>query len=295
MLLDRTAALGSRLKWALYYEKEGFGEPPDAEIARDLDYIQSRYVNREQYAWVDGKPVLFVYNADDTSCSVANRWTRLAGADFHLVLKAIPGFHACPAQPDGWHQYGHVLYVGRELLVFFLLLVGGVAGWNLVLFGLLKMSGGASVAAVCGGLALVCVFTVVVLDLRESHRRPPGGQSVGDSYVVAPGFWRADQDSPTLARDPDRFARDVRDMVASGKPWQLVTAFNEWGEGWAVENAEEWTSPSGFGVYLDILHAASASARVGYSTLRMQRPSRSVWTSKIRSFTATPLNRPRPR
>jgi hypothetical protein len=43
-------------------------------------------------------------------------------------------------------------------------------------------------------------------------------------------------------------------MVASGKSWQIVTSFNEWGEGTAVEGAQEWSGASGFGTYLDILH-----------------------------------------
>jgi hypothetical protein len=42
-------------------------------------------------------------------------------------------------------------------------------------------------------------------------------------------------------------------MVASNAPWQLVTTFNEWGEGSAVEPASEWASPSGAGIYLDEL------------------------------------------
>jgi hypothetical protein len=44
-------------------------------------------------------------------------------------------------------------------------------------------------------------------------------------------------------------------MVNSGAPWQLVTTFNEWGEGTAVESAQEWASASGYGTYLDTLHA----------------------------------------
>jgi hypothetical protein len=254
LLLDRTAALGSSLKWALYYEKEGYGNPSDAEITSDLNYIKSRYASRPQFAHVGGKPVLFVYNAGDTSCAVADKWTRLAGADFYLVLKVIPSFGSCPSQPDAWHQYGHVLYDGAALLAFFLALVGGIAGWDAVLIGVLKMTGRASIAAIVGGLVLVGVFVVVGTSIRQSTRTPAGGQSVGDSYVVAPGFWPANEVAPRLARDPDRFAGNVRDMSASGKPWQLVTAFNEWGEGWAVEDAQEWSTASGFGRYLDILH-----------------------------------------
>jgi hypothetical protein len=44
-------------------------------------------------------------------------------------------------------------------------------------------------------------------------------------------------------------------MVRSKANWQLVTTFNEWGEGSAVESAQEWASPSGFGTYLDALKA----------------------------------------
>src|SRR5262249_14214635 len=60
-------------------------------------------------------------------------------------------------------------------------------------------------------------------------------------------------------RDLDRWKRNVRDMVASGADFQLVTTFNEWGEGTAVESALEWESASGFGTYLDALHANGAS------------------------------------
>jgi hypothetical protein len=43
-------------------------------------------------------------------------------------------------------------------------------------------------------------------------------------------------------------------MIASAAPFQLVTSFNEWGEGTAVESAQEWASASGYGAYLDALH-----------------------------------------
>jgi hypothetical protein len=77
----------------------------------------------------------------------------------------------------------------------------------------------------------------------------------GYSYTVSPGFFKKGETAPRLARRPSSFAADVRQMVASGAPFQLVTTFNEWGEGTSVESAREWTSPSGYGTYLDILHA----------------------------------------
>ncbi len=62
----------------------------------------------------------------------------------------------------------------------------------------------------------------------------------GYSYAISPGFWRADKSAAGLERDLPRWQRDVRNMVASGEPWQLVTTFNEWGEGTAVERADDW-------------------------------------------------------
>ena len=57
-----------------------------------------------------------------------------------------------------------------------------------------------------------------------------------------------------LARAPARWAANVQAMKASNAPWQLVTTFNEWGEGTAVESAQQWASYSGYGTYLDTLH-----------------------------------------
>jgi Glycosyl hydrolase family 99/Calcineurin-like phosphoesterase len=75
----------------------------------------------------------------------------------------------------------------------------------------------------------------------------------GYSYAIAPGFWKKG-DPVRLARDLNRWNQNVRDMTASGAPWQLVTTFNEWGEGTSVESANEWASSSGYGAYLDALH-----------------------------------------
>ena len=82
---------------------------------------------------------------------------------------------------------------------------------------------------------------------------------VAGSVTISPGFAHAGPpaDRPQLARDVRRWTRSVRDMVASRAPWQLVTTFNEWGEGTAIESATAWPSPSGQGVYLDALHAAT--------------------------------------
>ena len=72
------------------------------------------------------------------------------------------------------------------------------------------------------------------------------------SYSISPGFRLVGQ-TPRLTRDLTRWGQNVRDMVASGANWQLVTTFSEWGEGTAVEPALEWSSASGDGQYLDVL------------------------------------------
>jgi len=75
----------------------------------------------------------------------------------------------------------------------------------------------------------------------------------GYSYAIAPGFWQKGQ-PVRLARDLNRWNQNVKDMVASGAPWQLIATFNEWGEGTSVESAQEWATGSGYGAYLDVLH-----------------------------------------
>ncbi|GII54759.1 hypothetical protein Pth03_31480 [Planotetraspora thailandica] len=89
------------------------------------------------------------------------------------------------------------------------------------------------------------------------HQYAPGGSldlQAGYSAVVSPGFFRYDQKTPMLPRDPARFRKDATTVATSGAPFQLVTTFNEWGEGTSVESTTDWPSKDGHGVYIDILH-----------------------------------------
>jgi hypothetical protein len=74
------------------------------------------------------------------------------------------------------------------------------------------------------------------------------------AYTISPGFNKVGEATPRLTRDPSRWRQNIRDMIASGSAFQLITTFDEWGEGTAVEDAQEWDSPPGYGVYLDALH-----------------------------------------
>ena len=62
----------------------------------------------------------------------------------------------------------------------------------------------------------------------------------GYSFSVSPGFFKANEPAARLARNLTQWTASVRAMVASGAPFQLVTTFNEWGEGTSVESATEW-------------------------------------------------------
>jgi hypothetical protein len=76
----------------------------------------------------------------------------------------------------------------------------------------------------------------------------------GYSFSISPGFNKFGEQNPRLARDLTRWNTNIRDMIASRAPFQLITTFNEWNEGTSVESADEWTSSSGYGPYLDALH-----------------------------------------
>jgi hypothetical protein len=185
-----SASAGTGFRWALYYEDEGSANPSVEQLRADLTYIRDHYGSDPSYARVNGKFVVFVYNANDGDCTVADRWTRANTVGAYVVLKVFSGYRNCANQPQSWHQYSP--------------------------------------------------------EVAADHQ-------AGYSYAISPGFWQIER-AVRLARDLPRWQQNVRDMVASGAPWQLVTTFNEWGEGTAVESAEEWASSSGYGDYLDALH-----------------------------------------
>jgi hypothetical protein len=73
------------------------------------------------------------------------------------------------------------------------------------------------------------------------------------SYTISPGFWKVGE-NPRLIRDLSTWRQSIRTMIDSAANFQLITTFNEWGEGTSVESADQWTSSSGYGAYLDALH-----------------------------------------
>ena len=201
VLLKRTSEAmspESSLKWAVYYEREGQGDPAVDELVADLDYLSSRYFASPGYLRVDGRPVVFVWAGSDGS-DMARRWAEakdLFGGDLYVVLKVFSGYRDEPNQPDSWHQYGPAVGYSDQFPY---------------------------------------------------------------SVTVSPGFFKVGE-TPRLERDPGRFARDVQRMVDSGAFWHLITSWNEWGEGTAIEPAAEWND-----AYLEIL-AASSEVTVSTTT-----------------------------
>lgn len=74
------------------------------------------------------------------------------------------------------------------------------------------------------------------------------------AYTISPGFYFAQHDRPLLRRDVRTWLRSVRRMTRTPAQFHFVISFNEWGEGTAVESAQQWASRSGYGQYLDVLH-----------------------------------------
>ncbi len=76
----------------------------------------------------------------------------------------------------------------------------------------------------------------------------------GYSAVASPGFWKYNEATPEVPRNPAAFQQEVTSVAESKAPFQLIVSYNEWGEGTAAESATAWPSASGHGVYMDILH-----------------------------------------
>lgn len=97
----------SDLKWTVYHEQEFRSDPSVDEIRADLDYLKKWYVWRDSWAYVKGKPVIFVYNKNgEDGCDMTKRWMKASQGEWYVVLKVFNNDKDCQYQPDGWHQYG---------------------------------------------------------------------------------------------------------------------------------------------------------------------------------------------
>jgi hypothetical protein len=189
-ILGRSERSGSPypdLRWAVYYEEEGYSDPPASEIVADLQYLAGTAFSHPSYLEVNGRPVVFVWSSGSDGSGMAARWAQ-AKAQFpnvYVVLKVYSGYKTEPNQPDSWHQYG----------------------------------------------------PASAYDSQAPY-----------SATVSPGFWKKGETTPRLGRDLTRFEADVKRMAATGAFWQLLTTWNEWGEGTGVEPAAQFGT-----TYVDVL------------------------------------------
>ena len=104
------------LLWAIYYEKEGFRNPTEAEITNDLQYITNTYCSDPNYFKIDGKCVIFVYGSTETS-EMVTRWSNVRNSlgNVYIVLKVFSGYGSYATQVDGWHQYAPSAGYGEHL------------------------------------------------------------------------------------------------------------------------------------------------------------------------------------
>lgn len=99
------------LRWAIYYEPEGYGDPSVATIDAQLNYVRKNYATQPGYLWVNHKPVVFVYNAADGQPGYPlndfQRWEQVRkDTGFYVSLKEDPlAAGANPAGVDSWHEY----------------------------------------------------------------------------------------------------------------------------------------------------------------------------------------------
>ena len=102
---------------------------------------------------------------------------------------------------------------------------------------------------------------------RQDFSTAPGD----GAFAISPGYWKAGTaygTAPFLARDLTRWQGDIAAMNASSAKWQLITTYDEWGEGTAIESSSgcrgaapagtlcDWSGNGTTSDFVAALHAA---------------------------------------
>ncbi|MDJ0269144.1 MAG: hypothetical protein NXY59_01085 [Aigarchaeota archaeon] len=83
------------LLWAIYYEREGYGDPSISQLERDIRYILDNYAQDPNYLKVNGKPVIFVYGEGDDTFGYVNRWSVVREARHLCCLEGLSRLEVC--------------------------------------------------------------------------------------------------------------------------------------------------------------------------------------------------------
>lgn len=99
------------VKYAIYYEKEGFADASKEEIINDINYIKKKYANSPYYYRINGRPVVFVYNTksglfSETFEQEIEKWKEVRDeTGIYTVLKVSGGYKKIESYADSWHEY----------------------------------------------------------------------------------------------------------------------------------------------------------------------------------------------
>src|SRR5215212_6912412 len=85
---DRTIPVKAAFYYPWFPETENWATQFTPALGK---YDSSNRTVLAGYLRVGGKPVLFVYNADDTTCAIVAKWKQ-AAPGFYLNMKVFPGY-----------------------------------------------------------------------------------------------------------------------------------------------------------------------------------------------------------
>jgi hypothetical protein len=205
------AAQGTGFGWAPYYEPEGISDPAPQKIADDLHYLWTNYHSTD-----GASPVYLPGKGMVVFVYNADDPTQAKGCD----------------TVDRWNQarqllhdqFNESIYVDLKVFPGYKSCAGSpsINGWH--------QYGPASA--------------------NQNFATAPGD----GSYSISPGYWKSGATygtAPFLARDRTRWQASIASMSASGAKWQLITTYNEWGEGTAIESSSGCRNPAPPGTYCD--------------------------------------------
>jgi hypothetical protein len=207
-----SAAQGTGFAWAPYYEPEGISDPTPDQITSDLHYLSTQY----QGTNTDSGLATFSGKGMPVFVYNADDLTQAKGCD------TVNRWTAARALLKS--QYNLTVYVDLKVFPGYASCPGisAIDGWH--------QYGPASA--------------------NQNFAAAPGD----GSYSISPGYWKSGASygaAPFLARDRVRWQSSVASMQASGAKWQLITTFNEWGEGTAIESASGCRNSAPDGTYCD--------------------------------------------
>jgi hypothetical protein len=205
------AAQGTGFGWAPYYEPEGVSDPSPQQIANDLHYIWTTYRTADLVS-----PVSLPGKGMVVFVYNADDPTQAKGCDtVSRWIQARQLLH---------DQFNESIYIDLKVFPSYRTCAGtpAIDGWH--------QYGPASA--------------------NQDFSTAPGD----GSYAISPGYWKAGATygtAPFLARDRTRWQASIAGMRASGAKWQLITTYNEWGEGTAIESSSGCRNPAPAGTYCD--------------------------------------------